>query len=47
MKKPCEEAKKILSVAIVNGEIDLKDIGELLSVLMPLFPKEECENPAD
>lgn len=47
MKKPIEEAKKILSVAIVNGEIEIKDLSELLSLLLPLFPKEEYTNAAD
>ena len=48
MSKPIEEAQRILSVGIVNGEVTQKDIADMLAILLPLLPKEEEKgNPAD
>lgn len=48
MSKPIEEAQRILSVGIVNGEVTQEEIANMLAILLPLFPKEEVKgNPAD
>lgn len=47
MKKVIEDVQRILSVAIVNEEITIADISEMLANLLPLFPKEKYDNPAD
>ena len=41
MKEVIRETLTRLEIAVANNEITVSDIEELLSELLPMFPKEE------